>query len=363
MKCILHIGTEKTATTTIQEFLHCNRQALFQLGYLYTKSAGLRNNWRLPVAAYDVTRKDDLTRRHGLDTDEKLLRFQTRSINNLRKELDGAGAFSVTVFSSEHIQSRLRTSSEVSRLKALLNQLGYDEIQVLVYLRQPVDIVNSIYSTAVKGGLTEASPHLPDHKYYKNVCDHRTTLKRFSDVFGEDSVQPRLFGKQEFKDRCLISDFLAAIGLSHAKASFHFPTIKNERLSGVGIEILRRVNQRVPAFIDERPNPHRRAKFVNYFSEYLKGGAAYSMPEELFRQYEIAFAESNEWVREKYFPEREKLFPKAKHLCVDRVDLAQSELDSIANMVSTMWLDRLTMPTERVLTLIWQLRQKVRHLL
>ncbi len=33
--CILHIGTDKTGTTTLQNFLAANRSALRQMGYVF----------------------------------------------------------------------------------------------------------------------------------------------------------------------------------------------------------------------------------------------------------------------------------------------------------------------------------------
>lgn len=345
MKCILHIGTEKTATTTIQEFLHRNRQTLFQLGYLYTKATGSRNNWNLPVAAYDVSRRDDLTRLRGIYTDENLLNYQKKTIEQLRKEVDSAGAFKLTVFSSEYIQSRLTTSGEVSRLRILLNQIGYDDIQILVYLRRPVDIAKSLYSTSVKCGATAASPPSPKNKYYRNICDHRGTLKRFSDVFGETAVRPRIYSRDEFKNGCIISDFLASIGLESTQELFEVPTNHNDHLSALGLEILRRVNHRVPLFVDERLN-QLRGNLVKYFSNYFKDGYAYTMPEELFWQYEMEFEESNEWVRRKYFPERDCLFCKTIYPNVVEVGLSQEELESIANMIATMWLEKETMVTK-----------------
>lgn len=344
MRCILHVGTEKTATTTIQEFLHINRKALSRVNYLYTKSAGNRNNQWLALSAYDAHRRDNLTVHRGIDTDQQLLNFQTRTIEKLQKEINQARPFKVAVFSSELIQSRLRSSEELLRLKKILNQLGFDDIQILIYLRRPVDTVSSLYSTAIKCGSVDDSPPSPNHQYYRNVCHHQQTLQRFGNVFGEDAIKPRLFAKDEFKGGSVISDFLDAIDLADMGASFNLPMRQNERLSAVGIEILRRINQQIPTAVDNRPNLFRTGLMEN-FADHFKEGPSYCMPEELFWQYETEFEEGNEWVRAKYFPEKARLFPEASYPNKANIDLAQTDLDNVANLLTNMWLEKQRTPS------------------
>ena len=45
-RVLIHIGTEKTGTTTIQEFLHINREKLYSKGIVFLKSPGERNQVR-----------------------------------------------------------------------------------------------------------------------------------------------------------------------------------------------------------------------------------------------------------------------------------------------------------------------------
>ena len=48
-RAILHIGTEKTGTTSIQKFLFQNRRKLLSSGTLFPESAGYISNQRLVV--------------------------------------------------------------------------------------------------------------------------------------------------------------------------------------------------------------------------------------------------------------------------------------------------------------------------
>ncbi len=52
-RCVLHIGLEKTGTTTIQNRLASNRERLLERGILYPRSAGRSNHLHLVSACLD----------------------------------------------------------------------------------------------------------------------------------------------------------------------------------------------------------------------------------------------------------------------------------------------------------------------
>lgn len=333
MKCFLHIGTEKTATTSIQDFLDLNRVKLQENNYIYTESAGKVNNKKLAVAAYDLSRRDNLTKKLGINTDQELYSFQQNVIEKLEQELSNSSNSSV-IFSSEYIQSRLRQPSELLRLKSILKRLGFDDISIIVYLRNPVDTANSLYSTAVKCGETSALPPLPNHKYYQNICHHQQTLERFGSVFGESALIPKIFHKSEFKNGSIINDFLATIGI-HNSAGYKIPQNKNESLSPLGIEILRRINAKISYSAQDNLAPPRK-HIVRYFEKYFSDGK-YIMPQEMFEKYELAFKESNEWVRKNFFGEKERLFAEKKPASDSNIAISEQELNVIANMIIDIW--------------------------
>jgi hypothetical protein len=340
MKCILHIGTEKTGTSSLQEFLYLNRKILARRGYLYTKSAGLGNNRSLAVAAFNADRRDSFTRLHGIHDDKELIAYQTTTINALRAELKHVKGIHTVIFSSEHIQSRLRTDDELSRLKNILNGLGFDQISIVVYLRAPAEIANSLYSTAVKTGSTKASPPGPDNKHWRNICDHRNTLVRFRNKFGLEVMVPRIYSKAELLNGSIIDDFAEAIGLPFSKDEYVIPRPQNESMTVIGLEILRRINQEIPVFRDDQRPNILRGNIVSYVLKHLNDGDRYGMPTDLRRQYEEAFRESNEWVRSEYFPDRQVLFEANQIPCVSESSFQPSELDQIAQMISAIWLDK-----------------------
>ena len=333
MKCYLHIGTEKTATTTLQRFFQINREYLGKQGYLYTESAGKLNNRKLPVLAYNLDRRDEFTRANNIKTNQELAEYKKKIYKNLSREIK-KNKNKITIFSSEHIQSRLTTNEEVNELRNVLESLGFKEIKIIIYLRNPAEIVNSLYSTDIKTGGLSDKPPSPGNKYYDNICNHKATIERYSSIFGEETIIPRLFIKDEFYNHSVIEDFLNITGLKLTD-EYQLPGKENESLSLTGLELLRRINKKIPVFNESGINPER-SNLVNIFEKYFSNDK-YQMPDELYMQYNEAFRDSNEWVRKIYFPEKKELFPSKVPDNNQNNISTPINLDEIAEFIIHIW--------------------------
>lgn len=336
MKCYLHIGTEKTATTTLQTFLDLNKDKFNKYGYAYTKNAGQINNYKLAMAAYSIDKRDDLTNLNILYSDSDLLEFQKKIIYKLKKEITSIAQPNI-IFSSEHIQSRLTKLSDLERLKAILLNLGIDDVSVIVYLRNPVEIASSLYSTAIINGHTFNEPPAPTNNYFNNICNHKSTLEKFGLVFGKQAIIPRIFDKNEFINGSILKDFTELIGIPWDD-DYQIPDNQNESLSTLGLEVLRRFNQKVPLFVNKKINPVRN-NIVKYFHDYFNDNK-YQMPKHLHNKYENEFKESNEWVRENWFPTRPYLFRKKNYTNETMTKTSDIELNQFANMLANIWIDK-----------------------
>jgi len=338
MKCFLHIGTEKTATTTIQAFFHANRGKLLNHGFIYTKSAGITNNRLLSVAAYDLNRRDIITSSHQVNSQETMLACQRQIVSKLKKEIERVRKDSSSIiFSSEHFQSRLTRMTEIRRLKRILDNLGATDVSVIVYLRRPADIACSLYSTAVKcGNYSLQEPPPPGDRYFNNVCNHKNTLLKYAAIFGEEAVTPRLFAKSEFVNESIIADISQLIGIPEDDA-YVKPGNRNESISLLGIKLLQRLNKSIPVFVQNKPNPLR-ANLMSYVEKNFSD-SKYVMPSRLYADYDREFQESNDWVRDRYFPGRSSLF--SSHIPEDvSLDVSEPDLDAIATCIASIWIDQ-----------------------
>jgi len=343
MKCILHIGTEKTGTSTIQAFLDLNRSVLRAHRILCPESGGRRNNRGLSVAAYNLTNLDDYVKSIGIRNAEQLSKHQSQIIDSLRMEIAQAetDGIEVVCFSSEHLHSRLRTDEEVERLRKILGSLGFSEISVIIYLREQADLVASIYGTAVlSGGRTTLPPEPGSEEYWNNLCDHAESLRRFRRVFAAESVKPRLFSKEEFVGDSLITDFLSAAGIDLPIDQLRFPERENESISSFGLEVLRRLNARQPRFHDDGSINPVRSGDHRFFQSAFKYGRKFTLSPEMVTKYQAAYEESNDWVRSEYFPGREKLFPPKRHDAEQFIERDHHEFDEVAALIEILLVEK-----------------------
>lgn len=336
MKCYLHIGTEKTATTTLQEFLHLNRDLLSSFRICYAKSMGLTNNWKLALAAYNPHRRDNFTRKNGISTDGELINYQQGILRELDDELSLVSQ-QVVVFSSEHFQSRLTEINEIQRLKDILIGSGVKEFSVIIYLRNPAELANSLYSTAIKFGATIDAPPLPDNEYYNHICNHKKTLENFAAVFGTEALVPRIFERGELNNDSLIEDFMALIGAPWSD-EYLLPENLNAGMSALGIALFSRFNRHVSEVTNGK-NAASGEDVIRFFEQNFIS-EKYSMPEALYLRYDETFATSNEWVRKKWFPDKSSLFSKKHHPAEVDLQFTDAELNKISAVFAKNWISK-----------------------
>ena len=313
-----------------------NAAVLRANGLVLPTTLGARNHRRLAAMVNDHDVVDDYIKQQGLLDPQQRLAAREEWQRRFAQEVQQSDADCMLI-SSEHLQSRLRSQAELQRLHQLLAGL-FSSIRVVVYLRDPLSTVLSLYSTAIKsGGCIKAPPMPGENAYFDHVVNHAATLKRWGDVFGVQNLCVRLFGRSAFVGGELIADFVDVCRLP--KLHFRRPDAQNATLSAVGAAILSRVNQRVPKFTDDGvPNPTR-GELAQYFERHFSDGVPVRPDLQWVEAYEAAFSASNEWVRSRYFPQRERLFPQSQGASVAQESLPEAELDTIAGLIADIWLN------------------------
>lgn len=333
MDCVLHIGLEKTGTTTLQAFLNANRARLADHSILFPASPGRRNHRLLALLAYGSEVRDDITTKARVDSAVDLARVRSQLLSDLQGEVQSR-ACRVLLLSSEHFQSRLRDAETVESFRQALLQLGCRRFRVIVYLRDPVEIARSLHASSVASGSTAAGPPAPDNTYFRNVCDHRATLERWSGVFGREAVMPRLFDRAELAGGSIIDDFCDAMGFRKDKHCAR-PPDHNQSISAQGLALLRRLNKVFPRVENNRINP-RRGELADFVRENYPG-APYVLSAEVADAYRQYFAQSNDWVRRHYFPERALLFVHQPVVDSRSDECSETDLNAEAARIVEHW--------------------------
>jgi hypothetical protein len=295
VKLYLHIGTEKTGTTSVQKFFRANRDALARAGILYPSAPGNQNHQGLAAAAQGLKKQGPLRKSLGIKTEEDARNHRREMMKGLAAELTG-GRYHTAVMSGEHCSSRLIEDEEVGWLKDRLAPF-FDGMAIVVYIRRQDDYLLSTYSTAVKSGAT-APLSMPREKQIQFRYDHWEMLSRWARVFGRENVICRRFERASLKNGDIVDDILDACAIQPS-ADYVRPEDVNESLDAQSLEFLRLFNNHIPRFEDGDINPSR-DNIVSLLSKTSHGPLITLPPQEL-AGFMAQFAESNRKVAMEYF--------------------------------------------------------------
>jgi hypothetical protein len=203
MKLILHIGTQKTGTTALQQFLYANREPLAACGFHYaTPPHGLReanfvgnalNVGKRRVVNAFLTKHMELAHRRGADT--------------ILVSAENFYAMSVL----DAMQRREVCANAVERDRALIETLqslmpeGIATTQIVCYFRRPDRYAESLYSQHVKRGIIFAGTFDEFLPIVKPALFYNKYMRAWSDVFGRKNCIVRLY---EPVRADIVSDFV-----------------------------------------------------------------------------------------------------------------------------------------------------------
>jgi hypothetical protein len=300
-ECILHIGTAKTGTTTLQEFLYKNRERLSKDNIFFPKTFGEKNHMALSVYATADDKINDLRKNRGLINQKLIENFRHKIDTEFRKEIKNKH-YKKLLLSGEHMQSRLTSVDEIQFLKKFLDNF-VTRYKVIVYLRSQLEMAISQYSTLCKSGGTQKMilPNVSENDLYFN---HEKLLDRWSGVFGSENLIPRIFLREELLDGDIKKDFISILGLNWS--NFRDVENINESLNEDAQRFLLEINKFLPGFINGKPNKAYR-DIVKLVSSNRTGKQLLPTSEQAENFFKI-FADSNERLRQKWFLQRKKLF-------------------------------------------------------
>ena len=241
MKLILHIGTHKTGTTALQQFLHTNRRTLAACGFHYaTPPHGLQHSnlvssaltaGESPSVEAFLTRHAEMARRHGAHT--------------LLASAENFYAMSVLL----GVRRRQVCANAIERDRLLIETLqalmptGIDTVQIVCYFRRPDRYAESLYSQHVKRGVGFDGTFGDFLPLIERALLYDTYMGVWSDVFGEKNCVVRVY---ESIGGDIVSDFLQnVLNVNDIDSFAHALGKANERVSRDLLEFKRTINKSV----------------------------------------------------------------------------------------------------------------------
>ena len=335
----LHIGTEKTGTTSIQKFLKINRVLLAKHGIGIPESLGAEMHYYLQLMANNDDYIDSFTMNMELSNDQKDRKDLKSAWERAFAQEVKESAHKIWIISCETLHSRLRKKEEIKRLKRILKEI-FAEINIVVYLRDPLSMYISRMTEQAKAAIKVELPDPVSLNREFDICDHRTTIKRWKGSMGQGKMIIRLFEKNSLTNNSVIDDFIDACDLP--RCDYQHPKPQNRSLSKAGLMLLNEVNRYVPRRWLNRKIIPSRALLTRYFQKTMQKGQRFKPSEDDIKIYDTYYKSSNEWVRKRYYPDREQLFntrqPSEEATNKNKYD--QQDIEQVAILIANIWLTK-----------------------
>lgn len=191
-KLLLHIGMGKTGTSAIQKSMRRFVRDGNQL--IYPKfSADPSHNELMVLLKPHAMQPRTIQSRFPKDN-EKYRQFVSSVKQEIEQAIDQAGNL---VVSAEYFWDL--TDAQINELATLLKVEQFDEVRVLVYLREPVAYYNSYIQQRLK-----ASTKFPQPQDYK--INYVNILKRWQKKFGRQ-LSIKVYQREQLVGESSITDF------------------------------------------------------------------------------------------------------------------------------------------------------------
>lgn len=257
-RAVIHIGTHKTGTTTIQKTLFSVRSKLLSDAQILYPS--IHSNQSVHLGTIFLDKPPQALKRRGLDTTDEssVARLQERFRSSLEADL-AAPNWNTLVISGE-LLCRFDPKA-VARLIEWLSEY-VSKIIVVAFVRHPVDWARSAVQQRLKGGATL------DYLYENMpVPEWREEFSPWLDAVGLESF--RLVSHNEARENeGIVAAFCEAAGLPYETIRSLAPPLPaaNESMSLEAALLLDSLNRQQPLFVDGKLSPERR----RYGQRYVK---------------------------------------------------------------------------------------------
>lgn len=308
MRAIIHIGTPKSGTTTIQTFLAMNRTEMISQSVRYQPFTP-RYLPQMELGLVGLLRAGD-----ALMAGNKLhsMRVRTRKqqqtyVEQIERDLRAGVANwpeQTYLASSEQIHAWLNTKKRIEGLHGVLTEI-FSDVCYVVYYRPQEEFILSTYSENIRRGETGSlESHLDERLHNMNYANR---VDMWRAVVGAEKLSVRLLDTGEMKNGDLLDDFCATVGLDRTLLAT--PPRQNVSLTQEEIELRLKLARIAPRrFKSGAPNFANEA-LLRYFRRKLpQPGTKLALTDAQRAYIREHYAVSNERLRAMCFPHRETLF-------------------------------------------------------
>lgn len=304
MRLLLHIGTHKTGTTSIQRFAHAHRDELARRGFWYP-------SFKL-VGAEDHYSHLDLAHVLATGKSERLTREQAEAFARTVRER-GAAYDAVLLSAEAFYRHRLRAPASVKPnywkeraafVQRVADTLGVENTSVVVTLRRQDHFAQSLYNENIR-----ASRYTRSFEKFTRRSSAMFAYARQVELWAGAFPRPQVLVFEDLvrHDGGLVGEFFARLG---APVQGLAPVeVQNESPRPELLMYLRRLNASQLSSTQLKAVDKLLSDPAFQASERLAPPQRAWMSEPEFAEFLGRFSEDNAQVCAKYFPGRSSLFP------------------------------------------------------
>ena len=296
---VVHAGTGKTGTSSIQQLMNRNRDRLAQAGHLYPRTLGPARHTRLIVYLKPDEELADEPAWHRLKATDPAT-FRRRLRRRLVSEVEESG-LSRVVTSEETIF--MASDATHRRLRAFVDDHARS-LRVVVYLRRQDDHLVSRYQQGVKVGETRRLSDRTLHHDYRRTYDYAGRLDSLQRILEPGELVVRRYERPAFRDGSLHADFLDAVGIDVPLAELELPQDINVSLDAESVEFLRLLNLHLVETQGARPGHVNHRELVGRLAA-TRTGPTLTLPEADLDEFMSQWEAGNQEVAHRYLGDTE----------------------------------------------------------
>lgn len=290
-RIFLHIGGEKTGTTTLQCFLTRNAEALKRSGFYYPCEGDdifFEREAHFPIAARFMEERAEFISQANQDALPFVMQALARKLSDINERV---------ILSCEQLSSRL---TKVSQLLALRDALPADEIKIVFYAREPSSLALAEWSTSIRCGAKHEF-NVEDVNPEKAYYNHLERLKLWGGVFGEENLIVREYNRSRLVGADVRRDFCASLGIDFG--GMRIEEEQNQSFDVQRLEVLRFINCALAEFEGSGMEWRKAQKVRDLLSAYIPPtGALDDLLDESERaSIKLKFEAVNRELNERYF--------------------------------------------------------------
>ena len=297
----LHIGTEKTGSTTLQNFLAVNEELLNLHNFTYccdpeksyySQADPIINfGAHFPLAACFSTDCPDYIQESKFKASDIVL-------DELKKDLEDESKN--VIISAEYFSSRVRSIEDIFKLKTAL---ASHNVKVVVYIRPQYDLFCAAYNTSIITGRRDKF-RISEANLNNEYFNYALLIEPWEKVFGTKNIIIRDY--KQLVNNDIRYDFTKIIGIE-SQSEFYYGDNQNVSIDTKKIEAVRLINHYLPLFgtvsqeISLRSNQIRNVLLRHFIMKGMKANNIISLADKITIYY--LYLSSNKVIQEKFMQE------------------------------------------------------------